>query len=234
MEDIIEYYFKIGTQYKKIVLLIHENHGIDMSVSTLKRHLRFKGFNRKMKGNMAESVKKIIEKESLDSHGIKGYRSIWHRLRVGYGISVNRDEVMKVLRHLDPEQSNARKARRLLRRTYSAPGPNHVWHADGYDKLKPFGFPIHGCVDGFSRKVIWLKVCRSNNDPVVPAHFFLEALKKHKVCPDILRTDCGTENGIMASFQALIHNDATAHRYGTSQSGSKTFGHISKEGTLRG
>ncbi len=27
-------------------------------------------------------------------------------------------------------------------------GPNHVWHIDGYDKLKPFGFPIHGCVDG--------------------------------------------------------------------------------------
>ena len=28
-------------------------------------------------------------------------------------------------------------------------GPNHVWHLDGYDKLKPFGFPIHACIDGY-------------------------------------------------------------------------------------
>ena len=24
-----------------------------------------------------------------------------------------------------------------------------MWHVDGYDKLKPFGFPIHGCIDGY-------------------------------------------------------------------------------------
>ena len=27
-------------------------------------------------------------------------------------------------------------------------GPNYVWHCDGYDKLKPYGFAIHGCMDG--------------------------------------------------------------------------------------
>ena len=27
-------------------------------------------------------------------------------------------------------------------------GPNHVWHLDGYDKLPPFGFAIHACIDG--------------------------------------------------------------------------------------
>ena len=29
-----------------------------------------------------------------------------------------------------------------------APGLNQAWHMDGYDKLKPFGFPIHGAIDG--------------------------------------------------------------------------------------
>lgn len=24
-----------------------------------------------------------------------------------------------------------------------------MWHCDGYDKLKPFGLPIHGCIDGY-------------------------------------------------------------------------------------
>ena len=108
-----------------------------------------------------------------------------------------------------------------LRRIYICSGPNAVWHADGYDKLKPYGFPIHGCVDSFSRKVIWLKVCRSNNHPAIPAHFYLNALKSGQICPSLLKTDCGTQNGLMASIQALIHNDVDAHRYGKSQANQR-------------
>ena len=28
-------------------------------------------------------------------------------------------------------------------------GPNYAWHCDGYDKLKPFGIAIQGCIDGY-------------------------------------------------------------------------------------
>ena len=28
-------------------------------------------------------------------------------------------------------------------------GPNDVWHVDGNDKLVPYGFHIHGCIDGW-------------------------------------------------------------------------------------
>ena len=28
-------------------------------------------------------------------------------------------------------------------------GSDYTWHMDGYDKLKPFGFAIHGCIDEF-------------------------------------------------------------------------------------
>lgn len=35
-------------------------------------------------------------------------------------------------------------------------GPNYVWHADGYDKLKPFGLAIHGCIDGYVQSVYHL------------------------------------------------------------------------------
>lgn len=45
-----------------------------------------------------------------------------------------------------------------VRRCYYSEGPSYVWHLDGYDKLKPYGFPIHGCIDGFSRKILWLEV----------------------------------------------------------------------------
>ena len=43
------------------------------------------------------------------------------------------------------------------------PGPNFIWHIDGYDKLKPYGFCIHGAVDGYSRRILWLEVGPSNN-----------------------------------------------------------------------
>lgn len=29
-------------------------------------------------------------------------------------------------------------------------GPDFVWHLDGYDKLKPYGFAFHGCIDGLA------------------------------------------------------------------------------------
>eukprot|EP00731_Ephydatia_muelleri_P016141 Em0009g565a len=57
-------------------------------------------------------------------------------------------------------------------------GSNWCWHIDGYDKLKPFGFPIHACIDGFSRKIIWLELTATNNDPNVVVKFYLDAVVK--------------------------------------------------------
>ena len=39
-----------------------------------------------------------------------------------------------------------------------------IWHIDGYDKIKPYGFAIHGVIDRFSRKILWLRVASSNNN----------------------------------------------------------------------
>eukprot|EP00731_Ephydatia_muelleri_P033214 Em0026g34a len=57
-------------------------------------------------------------------------------------------------------------------------GPNWCWHIDGCDKLKPFGFPIHACIDGFSWKIIWLELTATNNDPDVVVKFYLDAVVK--------------------------------------------------------
>ena len=89
--------------------------------------------------------------------------------------------------------------------------------------MKPFGFPIHGAVDGYSRKVLWLEVVRSNNSPHTPARLFFDTVKEVKGCPLLLRTDCGTENGMMAAMQCYFRSDGTdalagekSHKYGTS------------------
>ena len=89
---------------------------------------------------------------------------------------MRRSTVMKILLQEDPARTLLRKSRYIKRSVYTCDGPNNTWHADGNDKLKPYGFPIHGCVDGFSRTVLWLQVTRSNNNPVVPASYFLQTV----------------------------------------------------------
>ncbi|XP_021366608.1 uncharacterized protein LOC110458943 isoform X2 [Mizuhopecten yessoensis] len=75
-----------------------------------------------------------------------------------------------------------------------------------YDKLKPYGFPIHGCIDGFSRKIIWLKIGPTNNDPVVVAFNFAQCVDELKGCPMVLQSDPGTENCVMGSLQYLFRH----------------------------
>ena len=93
----------------------------------------------------------------------------------------------------------------------------------GYDKLKPFGFPVHAAIDGYSRRVLWLEVVRSNNSPDVPARLFLDTVKEVGGCPRLIRTDCGTENGKMAGIQCYFRSEGVdelagenAHQYGSS------------------
>ena len=61
-------------------------------------------------------------------------------------------------KELDPEGVSLRTRKRLHRRKYISKGSNYTWHIDGHDKLKPFGFSMHGSIDRFSKKMIWLKV----------------------------------------------------------------------------
>ena len=95
-------------------------------------------------------------------------------------------------------------------------GLNAVWQIGGYDKLKPHCLPVHGCVDGFSRRIAWLKVCRTNNDPVVPASFFLHTLRQCELRPVLVQSDCGTENDILVGIQCTLTGSENAHRYSSS------------------
>ena len=62
-------------------------------------------------------------------------------------------------------------------------------------------------MDGFSRRILWLEVTRSNNDPKVVAAFYLKQVKELGGCPLLLVTDCGSENGIAASIQCMFRTN---------------------------
>ena len=108
------------------------------------------------------------------------------------------------MRELGPAGVQQGKAHRLKRKTYQNPGPNHSWHCNGYDKLKPYGFLIHGCIDSSIRNIIWLYVTRANNFPSNVAVYYLKAAEEFKGCPIDLVADLGTENGLMAGIHAFF------------------------------
>ena len=68
---------------------------------------------------------------------------------------------------------------------------------------------------------MWLKVCKSNNDPVIPASFFLHAVEENRVQPMLVQTDCATENGILATSQCLLAGEVVAHRYSSSHANQR-------------
>ena len=71
-------------------------------------------------------MRQIISREIEGSASTKGYRALWSSLKVSYGINIQRDVVTKMLRELDPDETETRRARRLRRRQYVSVGLTFV------------------------------------------------------------------------------------------------------------
>ncbi|XP_077864797.1 uncharacterized protein LOC144350485 [Saccoglossus kowalevskii] len=170
-EKLIKKYFNACYTNEEIIASLFLLHGNIVSLRHLKRLLKKYGLKRRKTITLPdiENIIAAIETELQSSGKCIGYKAMWKRLKLKYGLMVNRDLVLDLLNILDPEGIERRTKHRLLRRKYVVPGPNFIWHIDGYDKLKPFGFAVHGAIDGYSRKLLWLEVSSSNNNPGIIA-----------------------------------------------------------------
>lgn len=66
--------------------------------------------------------------------------------------------------------------------------------------IKPFGICINGCIDGFSRKMIWLNAY-TRSDPKLIRGYYTEAVQALGGCP---RGDLGTENYLSPRTQIAL------------------------------
>ena len=84
------------------------------------------------------------------------------------------------MKAIDPDVVELCKKQALRHRKYFSRGPNWAWHVDGYDNLKPYGFPIHGCIDGYSRRILWLSIVPSNKNPEIVGKTIFRLCKVHR------------------------------------------------------
>ncbi|KAA1065377.1 hypothetical protein PGT21_013974 [Puccinia graminis f. sp. tritici] len=172
-----------------------------------------------------EEVKSLMEharSQLLASSA--GYRRMRQILMQEYQTHVPRLVVYELLTELDPQGMADRLRHACKRRVFRTAGPNHIWSADGHDKLKPFGITIYGFVDAWSRKILGMYVHVTNNDPKHVGIYFLQLVSQYGGIPLKLTTDCGNETGEMATYLIEL-----THRYqGISLEEAQTHMHYTK------
>ena len=110
---------------------------------------------RRRSQSTAHEVRPAIRYDLNGPGCLMGYRAMARCLWTRYNLRVSRDTVMRLLREINPVGVEQRRARRLRRRIYRCAGPNATWHIDRYNKLTSFSFGISGCIDGYSRRIIF-------------------------------------------------------------------------------
>ena len=110
----------------------------------------------------------------------------------GRGINVQRSRVRKAIQNIDPINRAIRRRYTIQRRLYNVKKPNHLWHVDSNHKLINWRFILHGCIDGYSRAVIYLK-CYTNNLANTALQCFLQGTQEFGF-PSRVRGDRGVEN----------------------------------------
>ena len=212
-EALINFYRRYQYTANEILGFLLLRHHILISVRTFYRIVNSLGIRLRSAESPIGDVLRAVRRLHLTGYSECGYRNLWRILNIREGLRVTQHTVQTILRHIDPTGVRLRKSHRLRRRIYNARGPNAIIHIDGYDKLKPFGIAIHGAVCGFSRRILWMNACPSNNDPERVAYYFMDYLKENRGLPESIRTDAGTENVIIRSIQIALrmhHQDTKA------------------------
>ncbi|KAL3852027.1 hypothetical protein ACJMK2_015716 [Sinanodonta woodiana] len=135
-----------------------------------------------------------LPRDRYTSHPESGETYVQGSLRGKYKIW----RVRERLQIIDPVGRAVRQRRAIRQRTYNITVPNQLWHMDSIHKLISWWFVIHGCIDGASRCIIYLK-CLANNLAQTVLGYFQEDVRAFGM-PSWVRADKGVENIYVAHF----------------------------------
>lgn len=126
------------------------------------------------------------------------------------GFRVQRRRERKCIARLDPQNSALRWGILVSRRVYQVPWPNSLWHLDGHHSLIRWKLVIHGCIDGFSRRIMYLR-CHSNNLAETVLDLFLDTVRKDgDRWPSRIRVDREVENVLICDAIVQFRGEGRA------------------------
>lgn len=203
LHEKVQFYHSLGFNQDEILQYLSELNNVVISKRTLKRVLSSAHLYRRKHYSDLLEVALFLGGKLETADKLHGYK-VMHLQCIQSGYTVTQETVRLLLQIIDPQGVQLRRRGRLRRRIYSNPGPDFMWHIDSYDKLKPYGICINGCIDGFSRHIIWLEAYSTNSDPAVIASYFMSAVESRKGCPKRIRADMGTENGHVENMHKFL------------------------------
>ena len=216
LHGLIKYYYLLTQKFtlNDLCSLINKHHQHDVTERRVKYLIRKQGLSRK-KMNQSALIQ-AVSNELDTSRSLLGYRQMAEMISLKYEVNISKENARLALLHVDPDGVRNRKRNAIKRRVYDSKGPGEIYHIDGNDKLKKWGICIHGEIDGFSRKLLWLKAATTNNNPIVIANYFLQSIKTNGFTPKILRMDKGTENIYCENIQVYLTNNQESFIYAKS------------------
>lgn len=135
-----------------------------------------------------------LARNHISNHGATSGQGYIARYIKSLGLRVQCRRIRESMTWVDPKNTAIRWGAQVSRRTYQVPWPNSFWHLDGHHSLIRWKLVIHGCIDGFSRRIKFLK-CSSNNLAQTVLDLFLDAVNKDgNRWPSQIQVDKGVEN----------------------------------------
>ena len=149
-----------------------------------------------------------VSDEELDNYiteytaesGEKGENSIDSYLFGVLQVKLSRERLRAAIKRVCGDALEERRnqfGKKIVRKGYEVKAPHSLWHVDGMHKLIRYGLIVHGCVDGFSRLVIWMQIS-TNNRAKTQLSYLKAAIKELHITPSRMRGDLGGENTLMA------------------------------------
>lgn len=166
-------------------------HVLMMSRTTLWRRLKEVGMPLSMYTDITDSELDGVMELLVRNFPANGIVMMWGQLR-SLNIVVTRQRVHESLIRVSPTFVHHRRSHTVARRVYSVPSSNYLWHIDGLHCLIRWKIVIHGGIDGYSRRIVYLHASSNNRADTV--HGLFRSAVAECGWPSRVRSDKGGEN----------------------------------------